>query len=442
MLCLQTRNRFEGILNSTANLVVPSKWDIIPIHTSDRETFKDCRRKWFWSSPAQANLVRKASIYGIYMPFWFGTGIHHALEKFYHPVLKEDPETAFDTWYDLQWNGGEIKEEELGQFVDRKPEFSKKTGLYTVRGLEEILPDPDYEDFELHHQLGLGMMRYYKDYAEREDDFTVISSEHTFSVPILDPSTGKALYMQDKRPMPEGWEPDFTKENIYGPLIKKIVNHGYQKQVHARGRQDLIVQGNSTGNFAIMDHKTAAGQLDEEYFEHTDLDEQCTTYIWAAEIEAKMYDLPYKDIAGIVYQALRKAYPRPPSITTRGEPSIDKQKESTTAYLFEQTVKDLGMEVLLTTDKYTNYYTYLVEMGDKQFIRRHDVTRNQYEKDNAGLRIYMEAMDMLDNPRIYPNMRKDWSCLKCVFRAPCKAVEAGYDFESMIEDGYESNYDR
>lgn len=427
---------------------VPDKYDIIPIHTSDRATFKECRRRWVWSSPAHQNLIPKVSVYGIYLPFWYGTGIHHALQYHYDPFLKQDPEVTFDTWYDIQWNGGEIKESEIEEYADRFPIQNEK-GQWIVEGLKDVLPDPDYDLFEMHHQLGLGMMRFYKEYAERNDDFTVIASEHTFSVPILDPTTGKPMYMYDYREMPEDWEPS-DAENMYGPLmipapLNGAEDHPYtgvMKQVHARGRMDLIVHGNTTGNYAIIDHKTA-DTIKEDYFDHTDLDEQCTTYIWAAELEAQMHDLPYKDIAGIVYQALRKAYPVPPNITTRGLPSLDKSKESTTPQLFEKCINEMGLKSYFDMDdKMQAYYTYLVEQGDKQFIQRHPVTRNRAQKNNAGLRIYMEAMDMLDNPRIYPNPSKNYSCIKCRFRGPCLAVESGRDWEDMIKDGYETNYDR
>jgi hypothetical protein len=93
-------------------------------------------------------------------------------------------------------------------------------------------------------------------------------------------------------------------------------------------------------------------------------------------------------------------------------------------------------------EKMQAYYTYLVEKGDSQFIQRHPVRRNAAQKQNAGLRLYMEAMDMLDNPRIYPNPSKNYSCLKCRFRGPCLAVESNRDWEDMIKDGYQSNYDR
>jgi hypothetical protein len=427
------------------SIEVPSKWDIIPLHTSDRATFKECRRRWFWSSPAHSNLIPKQSVYGIYEPFWFGNGIHYALEHYYSPILREDPEVAFDTWYDIQWNGGIIKEEELDQFSDRAPQ-PQADGTYYVKGLSETLPNPEDPMYENLHQIGLGMMRFYKEYAAREDDFTVISSEHTFSVPILDPKTGEALYMFDTRTMPENWEPGFDG-NKYGPYQTEGMDVGgrtrIMKQVHARGRMDLIVQSNEYGHYVIMDHKTSKNAITEDYFEHTDLDEQCTTYIWAAELEAQLYDLPYKEIKGIVYQALRKAYPQPPNLTSRGLPSINRQTETTTAELFDKMIVELDLQHYFESDeKMQQYYTYLCDLGDKQFIWRHDVTRNKHQKENAGLRIYMEAMDMLDNPRIYPNPTKNFTCLKCFFRNPCLALESGLDYEAMIVDGYEPNYDR
>src|SRR6478735_7678608 len=100
----------------------PSKWDIIPIHSSDRATFKFCRRQWKWSSPNQLNLVPRASVYGVNKNFWFGTGIHYALERYYNPGLREDPWIAWETWFELQWRGGVVAEDEVKQFADRDPQ--------------------------------------------------------------------------------------------------------------------------------------------------------------------------------------------------------------------------------------------------------------------------------------------------------------------------------
>ena len=423
-------------------MIAPSKFDIIPLHTSDRATFKACRRRWYWSSPAQSNLTPKTSVYGIYKPFWFGDGIHYSLQKFYDPSLKEDPEVTFDYWFNLQWNGGIIAEDEVDQFKDRKP-ILHTDGHWRIEGLADMLPNPEDEEWEQHHQLGLGMMRFYKEYAEREDDFTVVNTEHLFSVPILTP-TGEPLYMLDTRTMPDDWKEDFDLENQYGPLMQFSSENGLiEKQVHARGRMDLIVQSNKTGKYVLIDHKTVGHAIDDNYFRHLDLDEQCTTYSWAAEQEARMHGLPYTEIAGIVYQAIRKAYPSPPTLLSNGAPSLNRAKESTTARMFEKAVKDAGLQGIFEFDtKMQAYYTYLVDMGDKQFVWRESVIRNKQQKESAGYRLYLEALDMLDSPRIYPNPTKDYSCLNCAFRQPCVSLEAGYDWESMIADNYESNYNR
>lgn len=426
---------------SIAQLEVPTKWDIIPIHTSDRATFKFCRRQWEWSSPARRNLIRKVKVHGVSMPLWFGTGIHYSLASYYDPALRQDPEKVFEVWFNTEWNGGIVSWNDLDYYADRDPVpvdvnvtmVDDHTGnevpsQWYVKGLSELLPNPDVDDFMEHRALGIGMMHYYKDYAERNDNFRIIASEHLFSVPILDPD-GRILVAEDNR----------TREG----MIKEI------KQVHARGRQDAIVQDLETGQYGILEHKTTA-RLDEDYFRHLELDPQCTTYLWAAEREAEVYDLEYKNVDFIVYNALWKKYPRKPTILGSGKPSIDRQKEMTTARLFEQTCKELGLEILLKVDpKISSYYEYLLEMGDKLFIQRGTpempyVTRNQAQKDNAGKALYYEAMDMLNTKSeyLYINPTKNYGCLNCIFRAPCIQKERGEDYEFTLKDAYQENYDR
>jgi len=55
------------------------KTNIPEIHISDVRTFRQCRRKWEWSSPLKLNLEP----YVVYPPFYTGRAIHQALEKHY-----------------------------------------------------------------------------------------------------------------------------------------------------------------------------------------------------------------------------------------------------------------------------------------------------------------------------------------------------------------------
>lgn len=422
---------------------VPSKWDIIPIHTSDRGTFKQCRRKWAWSSPSRRNLVPRITALGVYLPFWFGTGIHKGIQ-FYYGNLTEDPVTVFETWFDVQWNGGLIHESELSEYADREPEPGPQKGTYFVKGIAELMPSADerYDEFMEHLDLGRGMLRYFVEYAKRNDDFRVIANEHMFSVPILNPE-GRAMYAEDTREMPEDWEPDYDAENAYGKLFIGKKGNRLFKQVHARGRMDQIVQLNDTGAYVIRDYKTAV-KLDDDYFSHLDLDEQCTTYLWAAPLEAAMYGYEYTDITRIHYVALRKAYPKPPTPLKNGMPSTNRQTESPTPEMFEDYIRQNNLKVVFdTSPTLQSYYTFLVEQGEKRFIWTEHASRNKTQIANAGLRLYHEACDMLDKDLVlYPAPSKDYSCTRCIFRSPCIAAEDGSDWGAILAGNYVRNHDR
>jgi PD-(D/E)XK nuclease superfamily len=387
---------------------IPDKMEVIPIHASDRGAFKRCRRRWDWSSPSRNNLVPKASVMGVSVPLWFGTGIHYALEHYYNPTLQRDPVESFRYWFDLTWRGGTITKEELKLSYDYGVLLND--GTYRVNGLQDILPDPDQEEFLMHKELGEKMMEFYKLYAQANDNFAVIMVEHDFSIPLgfdaLDPRDGEI------------------------------------KQVHARGRMDTVIQDLETGRFGLIDHKSAI-KIDEAYFEKLNKDDQITTYLWAAEREAEIHDLPYKNMDYLIYQAIRKAYPKPPSVTSRGFPSLDRTKESTTSGMFKQACETLGLTSWLSSnEKAKGYYEWLQEVGDSQFIVRTTVPRNKFEKEACGRHIEMEARDMLNEPAIYPNPTGDWYCVRCSFRPPCLAKDDGSDFQSLLDNNYEPNKDR
>lgn len=414
---------------------VPSKWDIIPIHSSDVASYKQCRRKWDWSSPARNNLRRKVSIHGIYEPFWFGSGIHYALEMFYDPVLKRDPVEAFLTWYDIQTRGGIVTEDWLERVYDLHPvptgqyevdatlnlaiPVENAQPLYKIKGLFELLPQPIEEEFEVLRQLGVGMMEYYKGYAAKHDDFIVVARESTYSIPL-------------------GFESLDVREDS--------PNHGRYLEVHARGKRDTVVYVPETQKYRLHDYKTAA-KIDEDYFIKFEKDEQFSNYLWATKYEALQAGYPWSEhvVDSIVCVALRKNYPKPPTVLQSGFLSIDRQKEGTTAELFQEAI--IGNENLehwfKTNEKAQNYYTYLLENGDDLFIQKDTVTRNAYEIEAVGKHLKMIAQEMLDpNTNIYPNPTGSRSCTRCAFRPPCIAKDDGSDWQTMLVDGFEENRDR
>lgn len=408
---------------------IPNKWDIIPIHNSDRGNFKRCRRYWDWNSPARRNLTVRADVMGVNIPMWFGTGIHYALEQYYQPGLSHDPVESFKTWFDIQWRGGIITEDWLDKVYDLKPQVDSGSPdvpndmLYKVRGLEDILPDPDHEVFDEHFTLGIQMMQYYKEYAEKHDDFVVLMAEHDFSVPIWDYEKDCILTARDLRED----SPNYEKE----------------LEVHARGRMDIIRQRHGADRLGITDHKTAE-RVGEEEFRKLETDEQCTSYLACAQVEANYYDLPHKGkpFEEITYNVLRKAYPKPPTELKNGMFSIDRQNESTTYEMLMAWISR-NMPGVPLNDKQQEYVNYLRDVGDEQFIIRKPVRRSQQVLASAMQRMYLEALDMLDpNLRIYPNIRNDWLCLNCQFRVPCLAKEDGSDYEDILNQNYAHTKDR
>jgi len=402
---------------------IPSKFDVIPIHASDAATFKRCRRRWQWSSPMNMNLTGKVSQMGVVMPLWFGTGIHYGASQYYDPRFQRDPVEAFVSWFDIVWRGGIVDEHGLELSYDREPKpylSPAQSGMmWQVRGLYDLLADPIEEDFEEHKELGIKMLQFYREYAKKNDNFRVIAAEHTFSVPVTHPTTGEVMRAIDPR-------------------------DGIEKEVHARGTQDAIIQTDQ-GLYGILEHKSAV-DISEGYFDKLDKDEQCTRYLWAAQKEAELHGLAYKKLHYVLYNAIRKTYPKPP--TPIGKDglmfSIDRSKESTTIEMIEQFIKERNIGLVIANDeKRQNYMDYVRHAGDDQFIERRLVTRNQHEIQSCGERVWMEAMDMLaPDLRIYPNPTGDWACLKCAFRGPCIAKDDGSDWQQILNDNYELNKGR
>jgi hypothetical protein len=175
------------------------------------------------------------------------------------------------------------------------------------------------------------------------------------------------------------------------------------------------------------------------------MDPQCKTYTWAAQEEAKIHDLPYKRIHGVIYNVLAKKYPRLPTILKDGiSPSVNRKDESTTAELFMQYVQEAGIMDLYNLDtKWQAYYNWLTQMGDKQYIWRETALYNEHEIRNHGLHLKMVAKEMLrDDLQVYPTPSGNWLCTKCQFRAPCLAADDGSDYVYMLADGYEENKGR
>jgi hypothetical protein len=354
------------------------------IRTSDRMHFKKCRRAWDYSSKIRQNLEpiepRQA--------LEFGTAFHSALEVYYDPAF---------------WHGDRDTVKALSQARMREVTFAQKRA---ARGAAEVLPDNLVEDFAWREKFGPGMLNYFFDWAKMNDNLTPVYVEIEFEVPIIVPD---GIRLPNER---------FFRDRPTGHLYFDGQPVVYQ------GRIDMIAR-DSIGRLWIVDHKTAA-RLDE-WIEWLELDEQMTSYAWAIKQQLGI------DIYGVLYSEHVKGFPMPPEVLSRpykGRMLSTNKNQNTSFDLMIAAIKEHGE----LEEDYQDYLWFLEQEG-KQYIRRTEVPRSEQELENMGKQIAMEAIDMLNDPFIYPRPDK-FNCKYCDHRLLCLATNDGSDTKWIINTRY------
>ena len=341
---------------------------VFRLSTTERQEFKECRRKWDFSSYSRQALEPDRPA----LALWFGTGVHYVLEKFYmdEQLNYGTPEASVFSITDC-WN----------EWVDleiAKVEKSQK-GLWP----EQIQ--------ELRDSVALGekMLLGYINWAAKEDHHggvpfkQILFTEEEFAVPL---KSEDGAYYRFKDANEQQWE------------------------LWLVGRIDLIIQ-DTDNRIWVLDHKTSKDKLDKELLT---LDDQMTMYIWAIQQILEV------QIAGCLYNVLRKKIPSIPRVLKAGGLSKDKSIDTTyDVYLSTIYANDLDP---------ADYQEILSHLSEKnsQFFERVAVKRNQHEIAMAGRMVLMEGIDMLNAPYIYPN--PTWDCgWKCDFKQLCLATNRNDD---------------
>ena len=281
---------------------------------------------------------------------------------------------AMAVYYDPKTWGDDVRVETITAFD------------LSILSMKGDVPDDKYQELK---DLGRGMLKYYFMWAPRYDRGQPILVEQEFEVPIPDP---------------------------YG-LSDQLYWEGIP--VFYQGRFDKLEVDD--GEYWLDDYKTCVSFCDPEILE---LDEQCKSYAWAAQLQLGI------PIVGIKYTELRKSVPHPPKELVRGGLSVAKN-QLTTFELFVATARRLGYPL----EPYLDYLDFLKE-SPKQFVRRSRNHYSQKELENQGIQIGLEAIDMLNDPSIYPSPNR-MECQRCAFRTPCLAENDGSDVEWILNDSYQ-----
>lgn len=367
-------------------VLTQGKADVHEVHTSERRSYKACRRRWDWLFRHAYYPLQTAK------PLEFGVAYHEAMEVFYHP----------DTWHmDRQVIGALAVKAFVDKCEEQRKAFLEQTG---VPYLEEEVQ----EDYDERVRLGKGMLKYHQEEISPKWDkgLKPLKVEIGFKVPIVNPYTGEGL-------------------QCHNPLCK----HSPGAPVVYAGRIDAIME-DERGDQWLYDWKTAA-RLSTDNDVYLDLDDQITSYVWALRSMGVA-------IRGFIYAEQKKGFPEPPkqNKTTRLGRKFSVAANQDTDYdIYKRTVEEhdaLAYEAGL----YDDFLNWLKEEGPV-YSERFQRDRSQYELDQAAFNIWQEAKEMI-NPMlpIYPSAGR-FGCNFCAFRQPCMGKNLGEDYKYTLDTLFE-----
>lgn len=398
------------------------------IHTSERRSFRACRRRWDWLF--KQGYYPKVTA----KPLEFGVAFHKAMEVYYEPK----------TW---SWDREVVGARAITSFID-KCEEQKKYALETTGHL--YLDDELEGDYADRVELGVGMLNYYFTQVAPilDKGWKPVFVEVGFMVPITHPETGEeAIWCKCDR----CWE-KFCKSEQYQEMREHCLssckscagdfNRGEEYFVDGlreghwnglpvvyAGRIDMLAV-DSSGNYWIFDWKTARSIADR--YEFLYLDDQIGSYVWALK---KILQLP---IRGFIYHEQRKGYPQPPK----------KNKVRRLGCIFSVAKnQDVDYKTYLETVQAEDAEAYEAGLYDEMleylknegitYYARHQIIKTTVELDEIEKNIGLEALDIVDpNLRIYPSAGR-FGCNFCAFQQPCLDKNSGGDYEYVLNELYE-----
>lgn len=365
------------------------------IRTSGRIAYRQCRRAWSWATPLD-NRVTGVRAESIAAPLWLGTGVHYALEDYHGSRMYKDSVEAFKAYVH-----GCVQ---IGEYPEPLSEHTEQ-GIAMLKYYQKWLNVPDRPK--------------YKTLMERNAQGELVPCvEVGFEIPLP--------YRQDLSQLTQA--PQTFRSLEISKWMRKL---GADLIVY-RGHIDRVAV-DEYGALWIFEYKTAASYRNF----HFEVDPQVTAYLWAARIL-----WPDHPIAGVIYQQHHKNPPEPPRILSNGQLSVA-STQNTTSLLYRESLIDLYGSVERAPKKQQRYLDTIrnqeADNRDKG-VQWDVVTRTEKQLRAEENKITLELSEML-NPDlpIYPSPSD--KCRWCDFRAPCVAVDSGYDYRRMLNESYEPRED-
>ena len=342
------------------------------IHITDISRFKKCRLRWHFSSNLRLNMEPDAPPRAL----WLGIGVHEGLAAY----------------YDAYKVGGDMTDMCLSTF-----EEWVKASVEGIRLEYPALDTERLDAFTEDEDLGLGMLEHYCAWAPTVDDFEVIDTEQSISIPNFIHLEGKGMKVVDERG------------------VRFLTSIGY------KGRGDMLVRAKHDGEYWIYEHKTARTIETERLL----LEEQPGVYQWAM---SKKHDVP---VVGTRFNFLRKKVPTVPAKVKDGS-RFSAIKIDTTYEAYMAALVDAEFDPMDPT--YLEVLEGLKAKGNT-FFYREDVVRSQKELEILIGFLKAAGREMCQEPVIYP--APDFmACKMCPFQGPCIAMHDGSDWKYILQDRY------
>lgn len=306
------------------------------------------------------------------LPLEFGICMHVGYQTFYDPMFQN---------VDIDMRLAMAQAKMLEALDLMRQRYLKDVG-------KEALDDQQMESYLWEKDMGPKMLQLYAMYSKEWDkDLKVIGVEEDWEVPL-----------------------GFSIDGV--PVVFRF-------------RTDLRAE-DGDGLQWLIDHKTTARM--SESVDHLQLDPQMGKYLWGLRALGH-------PAVGAIYNEQYKGYPAPPARLKQPRKGLifSTNKQLDTTYdLYMQTLIEVGEPI----EPYQEFLDYLKSSGAvKQWVRRTKIVRNQHELDAVGQMILDNTLDMLDEPRIYPDPTK-FKCDWCMVRKVCLAMNDGSDWQWILDNQY------
>lgn len=379
------------------------------IHTSERRSFRGCRRRWDWIF--RHNYYPKMTA----KPLEFGISYHEGMEVYYDPR----------TWH---WDKEVLAAAAIQAFIT-KCEAQKKKSLEAQE--RQYLDDEVEEDYRERVELGKGMMRYYFTKVAPQEDrgWKPVRVEVEFIVDIPHPETGETIWCKCDVCYKK-WRDYLAKADASESPLKLPYNTTLflGLPVVFAGRIDMLAI-DEHGDLWIFDWKTARSISEQYQFLY--LDDQVGSYPWAL----RRLGL---NVRGFVYHEQRKGFPQPPlrNKTRRLGCIFSVNKNQDVDYeIYLKTVQEEDREAY-EAGSYDDMLEFLKHEGVVYFSR-HQIHKTDDELAEIERNIGFEALDMIDpGLRIYPSPGR-FGCNFCAFQTPCLEMNSRGDHQYALDTLFE-----